>query len=530
MEIDIQMRSRHRQEDFSKRFQWRNSRVKALLGIDVGTSGTKVLVWDPEQARIVGEATGEHSLQSPHPGWAEQDPAEWWRATCQATRGALAAAKVKGNDVIGIGLSGQMHGSVFLDARNEVVRPCILWCDNRTAPECDEITRVAGKENLHRWVANPALPGFTAPKAVWLKNHEPENFRRTAHLALPKDFIRLRLTGDLKTEVSDAAGTILFDVENRRWCDALIERLGLSRSWFVPVMGSEEVTGTLTREAAKALGLREGTPVVGGGADNAAGAVGSGIVREGRVFVSLGSSGVVLTPTDTFRVDPQERLHTFCASVPGQWYLMGCMLTAGLALRWARDTLCTDLRARAAAEKADVYDLMMDEVAASPPGARGVCFLPHLQGERSPLNDPSASGAFAGLGLTTSRGDLLRALVEGITYNLRACLDVARELGCPIEEIRLTGGGANSPVWRQLCADVFDAEITVLGTAAGPALGAALLAGVGAGIYPNVRATEAAVPTGERLAPRPESARRQAELYSRWRALYPTLRPWMRGR
>jgi xylulokinase len=503
--------------------------MNALLGIDVGTSGTKVLVWDPDAATILGEASAEHSLQTPHPGWAEQSPDEWWGATCDATQRAVAAAKVSGDDVVGIGLSGQMHGSVFLDANREVVRPCILWCDNRTAPECDEITRTAGEENLHRWVANPALPGFTAPKAVWLRNHEPENFRRTATLVLPKDFIRLRLTGELATEVSDAAGTILFDVENRQWCDALIERLELPRSWFVPVRGSEEVTGELTGEAAAALGLRAGIPVVGGGADNAAGAVGCGIVREGRVFVSLGSSGVVLTPCDTFRVDPGERLHSFCASVPGQWYLMGCMLTAGLAWRWARDTLCPDLMARSEAEGANVYDLMMAEVDAAAPGAGGVHFLPHLQGERSPLNDPKASGAFAGIGLTSSRGDLLRAIVEGITHNLRACLDVARDLGCPIEEIRLTGGGANSPVWRQLCADVFSAEIVVLGTAAGPALGAALLAGVGAGIYPDVPSTESSVPTGERVAPDPSCASRHEELYMRWRELYPTLRPWMHG-
>lgn len=501
--------------------------MRALLGIDVGTTGVKVLIWDPESARIVGEATGEYPLATPRPGWAEQDPHLWWRATGEAVRAALAAAKVRGDDVAAIGLSGQMHGSVFLDERGEVVRPCILWCDNRTAPECEEITRRAGREQLHRWVANPALPGFTAPKALWLRSHEPENFRRTARLVLPKDFIRLQLTGELTTEVSDAAGTILFDVEHREWCWELIDRLELPRHWFVPVVASHQVTGALTDAAARATGLRAGTPVVGGGADNAAGAVGSGVVREGNVFVSLGSSGVVLTPTDTFRVDAQERLHTFCAAVPGQWYLMGCMLTAGLAWRWARDTLCPDLRAKAAEQRRDVYDLMMDEVELRPAGAGGVCFLPHLQGERSPLNDPRASGAFAGLGLTSTRGDLLRAVVEGITFNLRACLDVARALGCRIDEIRLTGGGAHSPVWRQLCADVFDAEIVVLGTAAGPALGAALLAGVGVGVYPDVRATREAVPTGERLAPRPATAQRQAELYRRWCALYPSLRPWM---
>lgn len=503
--------------------------MSVLLGIDIGTSGTKVLAWDPERAAILGEATGEHSLQAPRPGWAEQDPAEWWRATIDATKRALAAAKVSGADVAGIGLSGQMHGSVFLDARGAVVRPCILWCDNRTAAECDEITALAGKENLHRWVANPALPGFTAPKAMWLRRHEPANFERTARLVLPKDFIRLELTGELATDVSDAAGTILFDVERREWAWDLIDRLGLPRPWFVPVRGSHEVTGTLRRKAAEALGLREGTPVAGGAADNAAGAVGCGIVRPGRVFVSLGSSGVVLTPSDTFRVDPQERLHSFCAAVPDQWYLMGCMLTAGLAMRWARDVLAPDLKGKASVREVDVYDLMMSEVAKAEPGAGGVAFLPHLQGERSPLNDPRASGAFTGLGLATARAQLLRAVVEGITCNLRACLDVARGLGCEIREIRLTGGGAKSPVWRQLCADLFDAEITILGTAAGPALGAALLAGVAAGVYPGVPATESAVPTGEHLAPDPGAARRYADLYSRWRELYPTLRPWMHG-
>ncbi len=504
--------------------------MSALLGIDIGTSGTKVLVWDPENRRILGEATGEHTLQTPQPGWAEQCPGEWWKATCDATRRAMATAKITGDDVAAVGLSGQMHGSVFLDEKNRVVRPCILWCDNRTAPECDEITEATGKANLHRWVANPALPGFTAPKALWLRNHEPENFKRTARMILPKDHIRFQLTGELKTEVSDAAGTILFDVENRRWCDALIEKLGLPASWFVPVVESHAVTGEITPAAAEATGLRAGTPVVGGGADNAAGAVGCGIVREGRVLVSLGSSGVILTPCDTFRVDPDERLHSFCSSVPDQWYLMGCMLTAGLAWRWARDTLAPDLHAQAGDIGDDVYDLMMAEVADSAPGAGGVTFLPHLQGERSPLNDPRASGAFAGLGLTTSRGDLLRAIIEGITRNLRACLDIARDLGCPLDEIRLTGGGAHSPVWRQLCADIFNAEVVLLDTTAGPALGAALLAGVGAGVYPDVRATEAAVGTGERVAPNPAAVKTHEELHSRWSALYPTLRPWMHGR
>lgn len=501
--------------------------MKALLGIDIGTSGTKVLVWDPDQGKILGEATGEHTLEVPHPGWAEQTPAQWWNATCDATKRAMAAAKVTGDDIAGIGLSGQMHGSVFLDDKGEVVRPCILWCDNRTAPECDEITARAGKDNLHRWVANPALPGFTAPKAVWLKNHEPANFKRTAKMILPKDHIRYQLTGELATEVSDAAGTILFNVEKRVWCDELIEALGLPRSWFVPVKESHEITGQVTAKAAAATGLREGTPVVGGGADNAAGAVGCGIVKEGRVFVSLGSSGVVLTPCDAFRVDPNERLHSFCAAVPGQWYLMGCMLTAGLALRWTRDALCQDLEAKAKAEGSDIYDLMMGEAAKSVPGAGGVAFLPHLQGERSPLNDPKASGGFVGVGLSTTRGDLIRAVIEGITYNLRACLDVARDVGCAIDEIRLTGGGANSPLWRQLCADVFDAEIVVLGTAAGPALGAALLAGAGTGIYPDVRSTEAAVPTGDRIAPTAEGRSTQGELYTRWREVYPSLKSWM---
>jgi xylulokinase len=499
--------------------------VKTLLGIDVGTSGTKVVLWDPERAQILAEAISDHTMESPLPGWAEQWPEQWWIATQKATRRVVSEAKIAPGDVAAIGLSGQMHGSVFLDGNGDIAGPCMLWCDNRTTAECEEITALAGKENLHRWVANPALPGFTAPKAMWLKRHDPKAFKCTRHLLLPKDFIRLRLTGEIATDVSDAAGTILYDVAQRTWCDPLIEVLGLPREWFPPVKESAEVSGELTTEAAEALGLRAGIPVVGGGADNAAGAVGCGIVREGRVFLSLGSSGVVLTPCDTFRVDPQERLHSFCASVPDQWYLMGCMLTAGLAWTWARDALCgSGLR-----ELREWPQLMMKSAGSSPPGANGVSFLPHLQGERSPLNDPAATGAFAGITLATREGDLLRAVLEGITFNLRACLDVARELGCSVEEVRLTGGGANAPLWRQICADVLDSEVVLLGTVAGPALGAALLAGVGAAIYPDVRATEAAVPLGEAVAPNSEHAARYAELYSRWRDLYPALRPWMHG-
>ncbi|MDY0166868.1 MAG: xylulokinase [Thermoguttaceae bacterium] len=460
--------------------------MSAMLGIDIGTSGTKALAIDAE-GQILASAMETYPCYVPKPLWSEQDPNDWWEATVKAVRQVVRRAKLKAADVKAIGLSGQMHGSVFLDKDNKVVRRAILWNDQRTAAECSEIEqRAGGRKELIRMVANPALTGFTAPKILWLRNHEPKHFARTRKILLPKDEIRRRLTGEYATEVSDASGMLLLDVAKRTWSKELLSRLELDPDLFATVYESEQVTGTLTPEAATLLGLSTDCLVVGGAGDCAAGAVGNGIVQRGVLSTSIGTSGVMFVHSDEVKIDPEGRVHTFCHAVNGKWHMMGVTLAAGGSFQWFRNELCKADVAVAKRLKKDVYDLLTEEAAATPKGAEGLLFLPYLSGERTPHADPDARGCFVGLTMAHARGHVIRAIMEGVAYSIRDSLDIFEQLGVPIRQIRASGGGSRSPMWRQIQADVFGRKVVTINSEEGPAYGVALLAAVGAGVFKNV--------------------------------------------
>lgn len=415
-----------------------------LLGIDVGTTSTRALVIAEDGAVVAGHAS-EYPLSTPRPNWAEQDPRDWWDATCESTQAALTAAGIDGSDVAGVGLSGQMHGSVFLDEADQVIRPAILWCDQRTARQCEVIAETVGRETIIAETLNPVLTGFTAPKIVWLRDEEPENYARVRRILLPKDYVRLRLTGQYATEVSDASGTSLLNVPERRWSEAMLEGLEIPAEWLPEVYESPEVTGTITAQAGAATGLAEGTPVVGGGGDQAAGAVGNGIVRTGVVSVSTGTSGVVFAHLDRPAMDEGLRTHTFCHAVPGRWHVMGVMLSAGGSLRWMRDALCAAEVEVARSMGVDPYELMTEEASRAPVGSEGLVFLPYLTGERTPHADPNARGVFFGLSLRHGKPHMIRAVLEGVAYGLRDSFEIIEAMGVEIRQVRASGGGPAAP-------------------------------------------------------------------------------------
>jgi xylulokinase len=459
----------------------------AFLGIDIGTSGTKTLAINPK-GKILASDTQEYPCYTPKPLWSEQDPDDWWNAVVKSVKSVGRKAKLKPADVKAIGLSGQMHGSVFLDKHDKVIRKAILWNDQRTVEECHEIEHaVGGRGHLIRLVANPALTGFTAPKILWLRNKEPKHFERLHKVLLPKDEIRRRLTGEYATEVSDASGMLLLDVAKRNWSLELLHALKLDRAFFGKVYESEDVTGTLTTEAAKLLGLTTDCMVVGGAGDCAAGAIGNGIVDEGVLSTSIGTSGVMFVYSDDVKIDPLGRVHTFCHAVRDKWHLMGVNLSSGGSLQWFRNVLCAELAAKAKKEKKDVYDLLTAEAAKTPVGGEGLFFLPYLSGERTPHADPFARGCFVGLTLAHQRGHLVRSILEGVTYSMRDSLEIFRDLEIPVKQIRASGGGSKSPLWRQIQADVFGQHVVTVNSAEGPAFGVALLAAVGAGAFKNIQ-------------------------------------------
>ncbi|MEQ8838629.1 MAG: xylulokinase, partial [Lacipirellulaceae bacterium] len=470
-----------------------------LIGIDVGTSGTKALAISPS-GKILAEASAAYPCDHPKPLWSEQDPEHWWKATQKVVKSVVKQAKLKPADVAAIGLSGQMHGSVFLDKNHQVIRPALLWNDQRTAAECDEIEqRAGGRKKLIKMVANPALTGFTAPKILWLRNNEPKNFAKTVKVLLPKDDIRRRLTGEFATEVSDASGTLLLDVVKRRWSKTLMTKLDLDMDLLPTCVESEEVTGTLTKDAAKKLGLTTACKVVGGAGDCAAGAVGNGIVKKGLLSTSIGTSGVMFVHSDEPQYDPAGRLHTFCHAVRGKWHMMGVTLTAGGALSWFQEALCRGLGKNG---KAVSFDQLVDEAKATPEGAEGLQFLPYLAGERTPHLDANARGALVGLTLAHGRGHIVRSILEGVTFALRDSLAIMQDLDVPVKEIRGSGGGSKNPFWRQMQADVFGKPVSTMTADEGPAYGVALLAAVGAGEYKSIEeACKATIETAEKTKP-----------------------------
>jgi xylulokinase len=499
--------------------------MSIYLGIDIGTSGTKTLAIN-ERGKILGQAMATYPCYHPKPMWSEQDPDDWWNATVKTVRAVVKKSKLKPADVRAIGLSGQMHGSVFLDKQNRVVRRALLWNDQRTAAECEEIEkRAGGRKQLIGMVANPALTGFTAPKILWLRNNEPKNFAKTAKVLLPKDEIRRRLTAEFATEVSDASGMLLLDVVRRRWSKELLSKLELDASMFARCYESEEVTGRLTPDAAKTLGLSTDCMVVGGAGDCAAGAVGNGIVQHGVLSTSIGTSGVVFVHSDTPQVDPDGRLHTFCHAVRGKWHMMGVTLAAGGSLQWFRNALCETVAALAKKRKLDVYDILTEEAAVTPPGAEGLFFLPYLAGERTPHADPNARGAFVGLTLKHSRGHLVRSIMEGVTFSLRDCLSIVEEQKVAVKQIRASGGGARSAFWRQMQADVLGKSVVSMAADEGPAYGVALLAAVGAGEFNNIiEACEATVKTKAQTKPNAATRKLYDKSFLEYQQLYLSLR------
>jgi len=493
-----------------------------LLGIDIGTSGTKTLAIR-ESGEILAEATASYPCYHPQPLWSEQDPADWWKATVETVQRVVECLGTAAREVKAIGLSGQMHGSVFLDEQHRVVRRALLWNDQRTQEQCREIERLAGgREALLQMVANPALTGFTAPKILWLRDREPANFERTRKVLLPKDYIRFRLTGEFATEVSDASGTLLLDVRMRNWSNQLLEKLKLDRDLLPQCFESHQVTGKLTRETSDLLGLPHDCLVVGGAGDCAAGAVGNGIVTAGSLSTSLGTSGVVFVHSDEVKIDPRGRVHTFCHAVDGCWHIMGVNLSSGGALQWFRDTLCQSLVNFSKAEGFEPYNLLGLEAARIAPGSQGLFYLPYLSGERTPHADPNARGCFIGLTLAHGRGHMVRAIMEGVTFALRDSLEIIRELGVPVDEIRASGGGARSQLWRQIQADVFGQPVCSLQAEEGPAYGVALLAAVGAGAYDHIaQACEKCV----RVVSQTPVNARTSEIYQKHYALYRELYP-----
>ena len=487
-----------------------------LLGLDVSTTAAKALLID-DTGQVAGVASTPLTVSSPRPLWSEQDPADWWAGMAAAIRQVLSETGVAGDAVAAIGLTGQMHGLVLLDDAGRVLRPVILWNDQRTAAECDEIRARVGRERLIQICGNDALTGFTAPKLLWVRAHEPEIYAQARHVLLPKDYIRLRLSGDYAMDCADGSGTMLFDLGRRAWSAELLAALDLPAAWFPPVYEGPAVTGIVSAGAAAETGLRAGTPIVGGGGDQAAQAVGVGAVAPGIVALTLGTSGVVFAATQAALVQPEGRLHAFCHAVPGRWHFMGVMLSAAGSLQWYRERLTAGAP----------FATLDAEAEAVPPGSEGLLFLPYLTGERTPHPDPLARGAWVGLTVRHGRGHLTRSVLEGVAFGLRDSFTLIGEAGLgDVRQVRLSGGGARSPLWRQILADVLGAELVTVNTTEGAAYGAALLAGVGAAIWPNVDAACAATIrlTGH-TTPNPAATTAYEPVYDLYRGLYPALQP-----
>ena len=491
-----------------------------LLGIDVGTGGTRALIIDND-GRVVSSATEEHRpFASPRIGWAEQDPQDWWRACGMAVRKALDNAGLKGDCIACVGFSGQMHGAVMLDAHDSVVRPALIWCDVRTEKQCAELTRRIGAERLIELTCNPALPNFTLTKFVWVRENEPENWQRVRSVMLPKDYVRFRMTGGRAIDMADASGTLLLDVAHRRWSGEVLEAAGIDEALLPELFESPDVCGALTAEGASATGLKAGTPVVAGAGDQAAGATGMGIVMPGAVSATIGTSGVVFAATDRPALDAKGRLHTFCHAIPGRWHVMGVTQAAGLSLRWFRDSFGSGTD-----DGRDPYERLTEEASSVPAGSDGLLWAPYLMGERTPHLDTNARGALIGLTASHGRSHVIRSILEGVAYSLKDTFTLFEEMKVPVNRIRLGGGGARSPLWRQIQADVYGHEVETVEAEEGAAYGAAILAGVGAKVWQSVdEACGSIIRVAKKTSPQPAAAAAMEEGYAAYRRMYGAIR------
>ncbi len=495
-----------------------------ILGVDIGTSGTKTVLFS-EDGVPVASSTYEYPLYTPQNGYAEQDPLDWWNASVNGIKDVIAQSEVNAEDIKGIGLSGQMHGLVMLDAEDKPNRKSIIWCDQRTAKELVEITDKVGADRLIDITANPAITGFTAAKIMWVKNNEPENYEKCRHILLPKDYIRFMLTGEFATEVSDASGMQLLDIPNRCWSDEVLTKLGIDKALLAKVYESPEITGKITKKVAELTGLKEGTPVVGGAGDNAAAAVGTGVVEDGKAFTTIGTSGVVFAHTSDIAIDKKGRVHTFCCAVPNCWHVMGVTQSAGHSLKWFRDNFAWSEMETALAMGVDPYYLMDKEADSVPIGANRLLYMPYLNGERTPHLDPNARGVFFGLSAMHKKKDMLRAVMEGVSYSLRDCVEVMREMDINVSDMMACGGGGTSPLWRQMLADLYACPVKTASSKEGPALGVALLAAVGAGIYSSVpEACRAVIKTDKVQEPIESNTLEYNKVYEMYRKLYPAMK------
>jgi xylulokinase len=486
---------------------------RLLLGLDVSTTGAKALLID-EEGRVINSATTPLTLQTPRPLWSEQNPQEWWLGIERSIKKVLAEANVSPEVIAGVGLTGQMHGLVLLNKDGEVLRPAILWNDQRTGKQCDTIRAKIGAERLIQITGNDALTGFTAPKILWVQENEPEIYSQTRHILLPKDYIRYKLTGEYAMDRAGGSGTILFDLKQRIWSDEILSTLAIPAEWLPPTFEGPEITGQISAQAAAETGLIAGTPVVGGAGDQAAQALGVGAVEPGIIALTLGTSGVVFAPTESALIEPQGRLHAFCHALPERWHLMGVMLSAAGSLQWHRDTIAPELS----------FNQLVGEAVEVPPGSEGLLFLPYLTGERTPHPDPLARGAWVGLTVRHHREHLTRAVLEGVAYGLKDSFTLIQEAGLgAIDQVRISGGGAKSQLWKQILADVLGVELVTVNTTEGAAFGAALLAGVGAGLYPDVpQAVDKMIQITGSTQPSSATVAYQ-ELYPRYQELYPAL-------
>ena len=489
-----------------------------VLGVDVGTSGSRALLLG-EDGRLIASSTVEHAaFRSPQEAWAEQDPDDWWLASQRAVRAVIAKSGLTPGRIRAVGLSGQMHGAVLLDDRGQVLRPAIIWCDQRTEAECRWIDRRVGPARVLELTCNPALTNFTLTKLLWVRTHEPDIFRRVRRVLLPKDYVRYRMSGEYAIDVADASGTLMLDVAGRRWSQALMDAVDIDTRMLPALFESPEVCARVSEEGEAATGIPAGTPIVAGAGDQAAGAVGMGITRPGTVSATIGTSGVVFAATDRPFLDPGGRLHTFCHAIPGRWHVMGVTQAAGLSLRWLRDRLGV------ASEDAG-YEEMIGEAAAISAGSGGVLWAPYLMGERTPHLDPHVRAALVGLAASHTRGHIIRAVLEGVAFSLRDSFTIFAELGLPVDTVRLGGGGARSALWRRIQAEAYGRDVETVETEEGAAYGAALLAGVGARIWASVDdACDAVVHPAQVTPASPDAVRVMSDRYTEYRRLYPALR------